>query len=219
MVCRRKRSMSKQTAAQHEDALIGIESARAYAREAHSPFMRWAYGLIVKGIVRQGLTGRFLEIGAGPAVLTIMLAQAIPEARITAVDISPAMIAVAKEYVESEGLTDRIEFVEGDTTDAGLLDQLGQFDLVYSTFSLHHWDDPENAIKNLLRAVNPGGTLLIHDLRRVWWLSWIPSDDGFVRSIRAAYTPAELGDLLSGIGIQRYEIKSGPFYQSAIARK
>ena len=119
--------MSEQTAAQYEDALIGLESARAYAREAHSPLMRWAYGLIVKGIVRQGLTGRFLEIGAGPAVLTTMMAQAIPEARITAVDISPAMIAVAKEYVESEGLSDRIEFVEGDTNDAGLLDRLGQF--------------------------------------------------------------------------------------------
>ena len=211
--------MSKQTAVQHEDALIGIESARAYAREAQSPFMRLGYSRIVKGIVRQGLTGRFLEIGSGPAVLTTMIAQAIPEAHITAVDISPAMIAVAKEHVESEGLMDRIEFVEGDAIDAGLLDRLGQFDLVYSTFSLHHWDDAEGTIKNLLYAVAPGGTLLIHDLRRVWWLSWIPSEDGFIRSIRAAYTPAELGDLLTGVGIRRYEIKSGPFYQSAIVRK
>jgi ubiquinone/menaquinone biosynthesis C-methylase UbiE len=210
--------MSEQTAAQHEDALIGIDRARAYAREAQSPFMRLGYSRVVKGIVQRGLQGRFLEIGSGPAVLTTMIARAIPEARITAVDISPAMVTIAKEQVESEGLTDRIEFVEGDATDAGLLDQLGQFDLVYSTFSLHHWDDPEGAIKNLLRSVSSGGTLLIHDLRRVWWLSRIPSDDGFIRSIRAAYTPAELGDLLAKIGVERYEIKSGPFYQSAIVR-
>jgi 2-polyprenyl-3-methyl-5-hydroxy-6-metoxy-1,4-benzoquinol methylase len=80
------------------------------------------------------------------------------------------MITVAREHVEREGLADRIDLVEGDANDTELLEQLGQFDLVYSTYTLHHWDDPETMMKNLLRAVAPGGILLIHDLRRVWWL-------------------------------------------------
>jgi ubiquinone/menaquinone biosynthesis C-methylase UbiE len=199
-----------------ERTFAEMESARAYAREAHSPFMRLGYSLIVREIARRAIKGRFLEVGSGPAVLTTMLAQAIAEARITAVEISPAMIAVAEEWVESEGLSTRIAFVEGDAADPGLLDQIGQFDLAYSTFSLHHWDQPEAVINNLLRAVVPGGTLLIHDLRRVWWLASIPSDDGFIHSIRVAYTPAELRELLEKLGIERYEIKRGPFYQSAI---
>ena len=128
------------------------------------------------------------------------------------------MIAVAKEQVESEGLADKIEFVEGDATDASLLERLGQFDLVYSTYSLHHWDRPEIVIENLLQAVAPGGILLIHDLKRVWWLYWIPSQEGFFVSIRAAYTPAEMHDLLTGMGTDQYEIKSGLFWQLSIIR-
>jgi ubiquinone/menaquinone biosynthesis C-methylase UbiE len=210
--------MPKRIVEEGEQAFVGIESVRAYAREAKSPFMRMGYSVIVNGITRRGITGRFLEVGSGPAVLTTMVVRAIPKAHITAVELSPAMITVAKERVESEGLADRIDFVQGDATDARLLDQLGQFDLVYSTYSLHHWDDPETVIKNLLRAVAPGGTLLIHDLRRVWWLYWIPSQEGFFISIRAAYTPAEIRDLLSRIGVDRYEVKSGLFWQSVIVR-
>jgi SAM-dependent methyltransferase len=210
--------MPRRIREEHEQTFVGIESARAYAEEAKSPMMRMGYGVIVKGISRLGVTGRYLEIGSGPAVLTTMVAQAIPEARITDVELSPDMITVAKEQVEGEGLTDRINFVEGDASDTELLERLGRFDLVYSAYSLHHWDDPETVIKNLLKAVVPGGILLIHDLKRVWWLYWIPSQEGFITSIRAAYTPAEIRDLLGRVGVDRYEIKNGLFYQSIIVR-
>jgi len=203
----------------HPQAFVGIESARAYAEEARSPFMRKGYGVVVEEISRLGVTGKFLEIGPGPAVLTTMVAQAIPEAHITAVEISPAMTTVAREQVEGEGLRDRIALVEGDADDAGLLEPLGRFDLVYSMYSLHHWDHPETVIKNLLRAAAPEGILLIHDLKRVWWLYWIPSQEGFITSIRAAYTPAEIRDLLTRMGVDRYEIKNGLFWQSVIVRR
>ena len=84
--------------------------------------------------------------------------------------------------------------------------------------NFNHWDDPETVIKNLLGAVAPGGILLIHDLKRVWWLYWIPSQEGFITSIRAAYTPAEIRDLLTRMGVDRYEIKNGLFWQSIIVR-
>jgi SAM-dependent methyltransferase len=210
--------MLKRIKERHEQAIVGLESARAYAEEARSPMMRMGYGVIVKRISRLRVKGRYLEIGSGPAVLTTMVAQAIPEAHVTAVELSLAMITVAKEQVESEGLTDRISFVEGDATDARLLNQLGQFDMVYSTYSLHHWDHPEIVIKNLLQAIAPGGILFIHDLKRVWWLYWIPTQRGLIPSIRAAYTTAEIREFLTRVGVDRYEIKNGPFYQSIIVR-
>jgi len=200
----------------HEQAFDGIESAQAYAREARSLFMRLGYDRIIRGIQRRGLTGRFLEVGAGPAVLTTMLARAVPQAHITAVELSPAMVAVAREEVDGAGLAGRIELVQGDATDAGLLDRLGRFDLVYATYALHHWEDAETVIGNLLRATADGGTLLIHDLRRVWWLYWVPSREGFFTSIRAAYTPEEARDLLDGIAPGRYEVRRGPFWQSMV---
>jgi 2-polyprenyl-3-methyl-5-hydroxy-6-metoxy-1,4-benzoquinol methylase len=210
--------MPKRIKEEHEQAIVGMESARAYAKEAKSPMMRMGYGVIARRISRLGVKGKYLEIGSGPAVLTTIVAQAIPEAHVTAVELSPAMITVAKEQVESEGLTDRISFVEGDATDARSLDQLGRFDLVYSTYSLHHWDHPETVIENLLQAIAPVGILFIHDLKRVWWLYWIPTQRGLIPSIRAAYTTAEIRELLTRVGVDRYEIKNGPFYQSIIVR-
>ena len=87
---------------------------------------------------------------------------------------------------------------------------------MYATYALHHWEDAETVIGNLLRATADGGTLLIHDLRRVWWLYWVPSREGFFTSIRAAYTPEEARDLLDGIAPGRYEVRRGPFWQSMV---
>ena len=210
--------MPKRIVEQGQEDFVGIESARAYAEHAKEPMMRRGYNVIVDRIAELGLGGRFLEIGAGPAVLTTTIAEAMPDVRITAVELSPDMVTVAREHVKSEGLQDRIKLVEEDAADTEALSQLGQFDLVYTSYSLHHWDDPETVIRNLVPAVAPGGVLLIHDLRRVWWLYWIPSREGFITSIRAAYTPAEIGDLLARVGIERYEIKNGPFYLSVIVR-
>jgi 2-polyprenyl-3-methyl-5-hydroxy-6-metoxy-1,4-benzoquinol methylase len=145
-----------------------------------------------------------------------MIAQALPQVHITAVELLPDMITVAQEEVEKEGLAERISLLQGDAADVELVDQLGQFDLVYATYSLHHWERPQAVIENLLQAVSPGGTLFIHDLKRVWWLYWIPSRSGFILSIRAAYTPAEIRDLLMGMGIERFEIQDGLFYQSVV---
>ena len=203
---------------QHEEAFCGIESAKAYAEHARSPMMQRGYHVIADRIGELGLDGRFLEVGAGPAVLTAIVAQAMPQVNITAIELSPDMITVAREEVESQGVGDQIDFVEGDAADAALLDRLGKFDLVYSTYSLHHWDEPEMVIKNLLGAVAPGGVLFIHDLKRVWWLYWIPSREGFFASIRAAYTPSEIEELLGRVGVDRYEIQNGLFYQSIVVR-
>jgi SAM-dependent methyltransferase len=216
----KERAMPKRVVEhQHEEGFLGIESARAYAEHARSPMMHKGYREIADRIGELGVNGRFLEVGAGPAVLTAMVAQAVSPAHITAVELSPDMVSVAKEEVDSQGVGDRIDLVEGDAADAALLDHLGQFDLVYSIYSLHHWDEPERVVENLLRAVAPGGVLFMHDLKRVWWLYWIPFRSGFITSIRAAYTPAEIGDLLTRVGVERYEIKDGPFYLSVVVRK
>ena len=203
---------------QDREEFLGIESARAYAEHARSPMMQRGYHEIADRIGELGADGAFLEVGAGPAVLTAIVARAVPQAHITAVELSPDMITVAREEVDSQGVGDRIDLVEGDAADAALLDRLGKFDLVYSSYSLHHWDEPETVIKNLLGAVAPGGVLFLHDLKRVWWLYWIPFRSGFITSIRAAYTPDEIRDLLVGVAVERCEIEDGPFYLSAVVR-
>jgi SAM-dependent methyltransferase len=88
------------------------------------------------------------------------------------------------------------------------MEGLGKFDLVYSTFSLHHWKDPEASISNLWNTVKDKGTLFIHDFKRVWWLCCLPLKGGEIDSIRASYTPKEIKAILQELGIINYKIKT-----------
>ena len=102
-----------------------------------------------------------------------------------------------------------------------MMEGLGKFDLVYSTFSLHHWKDPGISISNLWNAVKDNGILYTHDFKRVWWLCFLPLKGGEIGSVRASYTPEEIRVVLQELGITNYKIKTlFPFFlQSIIACK
>lgn len=54
------------------------------------------------------------DIGTGSGILAVCAAKYLPTARVTAVDISTAALAVASRNAERHGVADRIEFVESD---------------------------------------------------------------------------------------------------------
>jgi ubiquinone/menaquinone biosynthesis C-methylase UbiE len=201
-----------------DGALVGLETAARYAEMAEGLMVQ--YRGFLKHLKTLDVGGRYLEVGPGPGVLTVAVARENPDVQITGVEMSPDMVSVAREYVERAGLADRIRFLVGDAGDRGVFGSLGQFDLVYSTFSLHHWKDPKRVIQNLMSVLADGGMLYIHDLRRAWWLYWVPVRSGFWDSIRAAYVAQELHEMLCGLGIERYEIKNVfPFMHSVLIEK
>jgi release factor glutamine methyltransferase len=57
---------------------------------------------------------RLLEIGTGSGAISIALAREQPAARITASDISPKALSVAKENAEHNGVREQIRFLQGD---------------------------------------------------------------------------------------------------------
>jgi hypothetical protein len=59
----------------------------------------------------------------------------------------------------------------------------------------------------LLTALTDDGRLFLHDLRRVWWLYWVPLKNGFFQSVRGAYVRSEIEDLLQGMPPDCYDIK------------
>ena len=173
------------------------------------------YRAFLKNLQSMNVEGRYLEIGAGPGVLAVEIARAHPEVEITAVEISPDMTTVGGEYVDKNGLEERIEFVIGDADDEVLIDSIREFNLVYCTYTLRHWVNAASTISNLNCAVANDGVLYLYDLRRVWWLFWVPIYNRFFKSIRAAYTPAEVRSKLRGSGIKGYKTKNEfPFMQS-----
>jgi ubiquinone/menaquinone biosynthesis C-methylase UbiE len=154
--------------------------------------------------------GRFLEIGPGAGFLTAMMAKQYPQAEMNALELSADMIATAKDVVDQTQPASRVRFIEGSVDDKSLMIHLGKFDLVYSTFSLHHWENPVQAMKTTYRAVKEGGLMMLHDLKRVPWLYLLPVRNGFIDSVRAAYQPGEVWHMLSEAGIDDAAIKT-PF--------
>jgi release factor glutamine methyltransferase len=53
-----------------------------------------------------------VDIGAGSGILAVCAAKYLPNSRVTAVDISPAALEVAKRNAARHGVADRIEFLE-----------------------------------------------------------------------------------------------------------
>jgi len=72
---------------------------------------------------------RIVDVGTGSGAVAIALAHALPAAQITATEISPVALAIARENAERNGIEDRIRFFEGDL----LAPVAGeQFDIVVS---------------------------------------------------------------------------------------
>lgn len=205
---------------EHQQATVaGMEEARRFA-ESHRKYASAMYGKFPEHVKSLGGTGRCLEIGSGPATLTAMVAEHNPELEITALDISPAMVAVAREYVEEKKLQDRIHLVVGDAADEAVVAELGQFQLVYSFFSLHHWKDPQKLISNLLEATTEGGRIYLHDFRRLWWVRYLPLGSRDKQAVADAYTPGEVRALLARLGVRQYEIRTAfPCFQSLVITK
>jgi release factor glutamine methyltransferase len=68
----------------------------------------------VKKKIEAATSARILDVGTGSGAIAVTLAAELPAAHITAVDISPAALAVARKNAEKHGVADRIRFLESD---------------------------------------------------------------------------------------------------------
>ncbi len=73
---------------------------------------------------------RVLEIGTGSGCIAVTLAQQVTEIAITAVDISPEALSVARTNAEANRVADRIDFLESNLDAAIPAEQ--QFELIVS---------------------------------------------------------------------------------------
>jgi SAM-dependent methyltransferase len=110
--------------------------------------------LLELGEVKQG--ARVLDIATGIGEPALTAAAAVgSEGRVVATDISPAMLAIARERAAERKLRN-VEFVE---TDAEQLDLVEQFDAVLSRFGLMFLPDIDEALRRIRCALVSGGRL------------------------------------------------------------
>ncbi|MFI7586679.1 class I SAM-dependent methyltransferase [Spongisporangium articulatum] len=103
--------------------------------------------------------GAALDFGCGVGRLSQALAAHVD--RVTGVDISPPMLAKAREFAADRGFADRIEFVLNEATDLAVVPD-ASIDVVYSSLVLQHMP-PElqrGYLREFTRVLAPGGVAI-----------------------------------------------------------
>jgi ubiquinone/menaquinone biosynthesis C-methylase UbiE len=100
--------------------------------------------------------GDVLEVAVGTGR---NLAFYPPDTRLTGIDLSPAMLEIARTRARELGRT--VELAEGDAHALAFRD--ASFDTVVCTFSLCNIPDERRAIGEMRRVLRPGGLLILAD--------------------------------------------------------
>lgn len=149
----------------HSQAPVGTRQyfeeveQRKYFVEPHIPgfaaFPQWA-------------GKRVLEIGCGIGTDTINFAR--NGAEVTAVDLSPRSLDLARQRAELFGLERRIRFVEANAERLADFVEPSPYDLVYSFGVIHHSPHPATILDHVRRHyIASGGTLKVMVYHRRSW--------------------------------------------------
>ncbi|MFN4142785.1 class I SAM-dependent methyltransferase [Aestuariivirga sp.] len=138
------------------------------ASDVRQAYRRWApvydrtFGKFVEAAVRSVtarancFSGRLIEVGVGTG---LALPHYGPQLRVTGIDLSPDMLARARERVSREGQSNVEALLEMDATAIDFADQ--SFDVATAMFVMTVVPDPVKVMRELARVTKPGGTVLI----------------------------------------------------------
>jgi ubiquinone/menaquinone biosynthesis C-methylase UbiE len=158
-----------------------------------------------QALIKNGIQlGHALEIGHGPGYLGLEWLKNTRDTRLTGLDISPDMTALAAQNARVYGFESRTQYQSGRGNDLPCEDCT--FEAVFTNGSLHEWTDPLGTFIEIYRVLKPGGIYFISDLRRdmsvfMRWFMWLGTRPASIRpylfsSINAAYTPSELKEMV-----------------------
>jgi ubiquinone/menaquinone biosynthesis C-methylase UbiE len=200
------------------EAMDTIEEAETFNRLAE----RYLY-IAEDLIARMALTvapasGRFLELCSGPARIPIKVAELNPHCEVLALDYSKNMVRIGQKNAAKSEAGRRVRLIEGDAKKLPFKDNF--FDLVMSSHAIHHLADPIEFFNEVTRVVKPDGAILLIDLRRppktfipaivkIFGFGSEPLMRSLYRdSLRAAYTPRELNDLVRKSQLRGVELRT-----------
>src|SRR5262245_31819823 len=117
---------------------------------------------------------RVLDVGSGLAQFTRAMARAVgPAGRVIGIEKSRAQFVEALRQARADGEEHLTELREGDALALPLGDdEWGTFDVAHARFILEHVRDPLGVVRQMVRAVRPGGRVVLadddHDVLRLW---------------------------------------------------
>jgi len=194
-----------------EADLAGLEALRDRRRgDARAYFDRVAATFgdeILPGRTWEGLArallqlaprGRYADLGIGDGLLTLMLSEIAHS--VTAVDISPEMLAQLKVRAAQRGIAN-VTTVEGSIEDLPLADS--SFDVAVLSQALHHAKSPKKALLEARRILIPGGRVLVIDLL-AHTEDWVREQ---LQHQHLGFTESALVELLNETGFERATIQ------------
>ena len=195
------------------------EQARAYAKanfsEAHQSYVT----LFQETFPQRPAKATVLDLGCGPADVTLRFAQANPGYSFHAVDGSAAMLTCAREALRSSrGLGKQVRFIEGYIPGASI--PRTEYDVILSNNFLHHLHDP-NVLWQCVRSHSRKGTFIfVTDLfrpaSRARARALVRKYSGaeapilkrdFYNSLLAAFTPREIQAQLAAAKLDQLRIR------------
>lgn len=145
------------------ELMLEEEQARAYSEADFSGPHQMFVELFRRRFGPQ-VSGPVLDLGCGPADVTVRFAKAYPEVEIHGVDGSPAMLKYGRKRIEEEGLSERIKLILGRIPEVDLPPK--SYGVVIANSLLHHLPDPLVFWETVKKAGRPGAMVFVMDLLR-----------------------------------------------------
>ncbi|AVJ16468.1 class I SAM-dependent methyltransferase [Serratia rhizosphaerae] len=150
---------------------------------------------------------RVLDLGCGAGHASFTAAAQVSQ--VVAYDLSAQMLAVVAQAAQERGLSN-IQTQQGVAESLPFAD--GDFDLVISRYSAHHWHDVGQALREVKRVLKPGGKAILmdvvspgHPLLDIYLQTVeVLRDTSHVRN----YAPGEWLSMLTAAGLRAEEVTS-----------
>src|SRR5438105_7188192 len=105
---------------------------------------------------------RGLDVGCGVGLYALWLAEAVgANGSVVAIEPAAERVDAARQYIGSAMPAPRLEFRAGDGTKIDAPD--ASFDWLWCGDVLHHIDERATALREFLRVVRPGGTIVVKE--------------------------------------------------------
>jgi SAM-dependent methyltransferase len=117
-----------------------------------------ALGMIVEA-ARPRPDDTVLDVACGGGIVVCAFAPYVRQ--VTGIDVTPAMLERARHLAAEKGLTN-VAWRRGDVSSLPFAD--ASFTIVVTRFSVHHFPEPVEVLREMVRVCAPGGRIVVVDM-------------------------------------------------------